>query len=105
MLGLIDPWKPKALTLEVRCFSVYPGEMYVDTRDKLTFIKTEWDDIHHSRRQEWTFLGAILPVLYMVSNVDDTAAKTVCSFLASWWQVSGLVCPGSIRGTSRTRLS
>jgi hypothetical protein len=34
--------------------------------EKLTYIQIQWDDIHHSRLQEWTLLATVMGIFLVI---------------------------------------
>ena len=37
----------------------------------IAYIKLQWEDIHHSRLQDWSYIGVIAGVFYAISNIHD----------------------------------
>lgn len=59
--------------------------------DRLQYIKTEWDDIHHSRHQEWKALGAIAAILATLSQLSSSplGLKVFLCFLGFIFSILG----------------
>jgi hypothetical protein len=57
----------------------------------MEYIKMQWDDIHHSRRQDWSYIGVIAGVFYAIVQIDQSELRLgfcviglVCSVLGAW---------------------
>jgi hypothetical protein len=47
----------------------------------IEYIKLQWEDIHHSRLQDWSYIGVIAGVIYGIVNTQTTELKLGLSLL------------------------
>jgi hypothetical protein len=47
----------------------------------IEYIKLQWDDIHHSRLQDWSYIGVIAGVLYAIVNIQKPELRIGLSLL------------------------
>ncbi len=52
-----------------------------ETSITMDYIKLQWDDIHHSRLQDWSYIGVIAGVLYAIVNVQNPGLRIGLSML------------------------
>lgn len=47
----------------------------------IEYLKLQWEDIHHSRLQDWSYIGVIAGVLYAIVNIDKPELRIGLSLL------------------------
>ena len=55
----------------------------------IEYIKLQWDDIHHSRLQDWSYIGVIAGVLYAIVNIQKPDLRIGLSLLGLLSSVLG----------------
>jgi len=45
--------------------------MSEEDSNAIAYIKLQWEDIHHSRLQDWSYIGVIAGVFYAIANIHD----------------------------------
>ena len=56
---------------------------------EIEYIKLQWADIHHSRLQDWSYIGVIAGVLYAIVNIQNPELRIGLSLLGLLSSVLG----------------